>query len=253
MHIRIANALECVVPRAAHSTPAITNSIVVRCHLQNRLEWGPWMVHRALNTGNRVLTACDYVGEKISALLGITTPKYDYEIKQFKKMQDERSKQLEEEKVVGGWMQTTNEKNNSASNQSAISDEKCITAQDQLQRYWMNERWKYISCLIRRMRFKIRSQNERDTKNDQICSFSTHKEWVSFSTRDHKWSYSVPVCHHLLCTHTGDIHSKLNLFIFLQNIRKQRNCDEIWPRWLLDKLKLIFLRYDKYETDCAIM
>lgn len=93
------------------------------------------MIHRILNTGNRVLTACDYVGEKLTALLGITTPKYDYEIKQFKKMQDERTKQLEEEKVVGGWMQATNTKNNSTDQQHIISDEKCITAQDQLQKY----------------------------------------------------------------------------------------------------------------------
>lgn len=94
------------------------------------------MIHRVLNTGNRVLTACDYVGEKIASVLGITTPKYDYEIKQFKKMQAERKEQLEEEKVVGGWMQEKNSENVAASErQMIISDEKCITAQDQLPKY----------------------------------------------------------------------------------------------------------------------
>lgn len=96
------------------------------------------MIHRVLHTGNRVLTACDYVGEKITAILGITTPKYDYEIKQFKKMQDERTKLQEEEKVVGGWMQATNSQNIAANEHQpapVVCDDKCITAQDQLQRY----------------------------------------------------------------------------------------------------------------------
>lgn len=94
------------------------------------------MIHRALNTGNRVLAACDYVGEKITALLGITTPKYDFEIKQFEKMQDEHNKQLEEEKVVGGWMQATHSKSADERRPAQIiTDEKCITAQDQMQRY----------------------------------------------------------------------------------------------------------------------
>lgn len=104
-----------------------------------------------------MLTACDYVGEKITALLGITTPKYDYEIKQFKKMQDERTKQLDEEKVVGGWMQATNEKNNSTDQRPAvICDEKCITAQDQLQRYWAVDSWGLISVTTQNQILKFR-------------------------------------------------------------------------------------------------
>lgn len=98
------------------------------------------MIHRVLNTGNRVLTTCDYIGEKITAILGITTPKYSYEIKQFKKMQDERIKQLEEENVVGGWMQATNSKNTSTDEncpENGIS-KKCIKTQEELQRYWFD-------------------------------------------------------------------------------------------------------------------
>lgn len=57
--------------------------------------------------GNKVLAACDYVGEKLAAALGITTPKYNYEIEQFKKIQMEREKNGEEEKITGGWMQDT--------------------------------------------------------------------------------------------------------------------------------------------------
>lgn len=64
---------------------------------------------------NRILAACDYVGEKFAAALGITTPKYEYEIEQFKKIEKEREKAKEEEKTVGGWMQQTNDNNLKAS------------------------------------------------------------------------------------------------------------------------------------------
>lgn len=57
--------------------------------------------------GTKVLAACDYVGEKLAAALGITTPKYSYEIQQIKKMQKEREKALDEEYRTGGWMQQT--------------------------------------------------------------------------------------------------------------------------------------------------
>lgn len=101
------------------------------------------MTHRIVNTGNRVLTACDYVGEKLTDLLGITTPKYDYEIKQFKRMEEERKRQQEEENVVGGWMQATHSKlaeNEQQQQQrptttAMVTDDKCITRQDQVQRY----------------------------------------------------------------------------------------------------------------------
>lgn len=63
------------------------------------------MVHKVLQTGNTMLAACDYVGESIAAFLGITTPKYSYELEQFKKMQEEKAKAEKEEKEVGGWME----------------------------------------------------------------------------------------------------------------------------------------------------
>lgn len=58
-------------------------------------------------SGSKVLAACDYVGEKIAAALGITTPKYSYEIDQIKKIQKDWEKHNEEEKITGGWMQDT--------------------------------------------------------------------------------------------------------------------------------------------------
>ena len=65
------------------------------------------MIDYVLMGGNKVLATCDYVGEKIAAALGITTPKYNYEIEQFKKIQKEQEKAVQEEKITGGWMQDT--------------------------------------------------------------------------------------------------------------------------------------------------
>lgn len=65
------------------------------------------MVDYVLMGGNKVLAACNFVGEKVAAVLGITTPKYNYEIEQFKKIQKEKEKSVEEEKSMGGWMQDT--------------------------------------------------------------------------------------------------------------------------------------------------
>lgn len=66
------------------------------------MTWGPWMIHKATKTGNTVLAGCDYVGETLAEFLGITTPKYSYEIEEFKKMQEEKAKMdLEEES--SGW------------------------------------------------------------------------------------------------------------------------------------------------------
>lgn len=67
------------------------------------------MIHQAHSSSTRILSACDFVGEKIATFLGITTPKYDYEIEQFKKIQQEKASEKSDELETGGWMQATNE------------------------------------------------------------------------------------------------------------------------------------------------
>lgn len=65
------------------------------------------MIHQAYNSSSRVLSACDFVGEKFASFLGITTPKYDYEIEHFKKIQQEKENEKKEQLETGGWMQAT--------------------------------------------------------------------------------------------------------------------------------------------------
>lgn len=85
--------------------------------------------------GSKVLAACDYVGEKLAAALGITTPKYSYEIQQIKKMQKERVKVLEEEAHSGGWMQQTLNTQFKHPNKPDSIDHQPIVSQNDLPKY----------------------------------------------------------------------------------------------------------------------
>lgn len=70
------------------------------------LSWIPWMVHYTWFAGSTFVTYCDYWGEKLAWFFGITSPKYYYEIEEFKKMQEEeeeRKKKLDTE--MHGWNQ----------------------------------------------------------------------------------------------------------------------------------------------------
>lgn len=44
-----------------------------------------WMLY----TGNSALSVCDYVGEGLSNFLGITSPKYQYEIEEYHRCEEE--------------------------------------------------------------------------------------------------------------------------------------------------------------------
>nr|XP_040226412.2 protein FAM177A1 [Anopheles coluzzii] len=57
---------------------------------ESQLNWSEWMRYKTCILGNTVLAGCDYVGEGLASFLGITTPKYSYEIEEFKRMQAEQ-------------------------------------------------------------------------------------------------------------------------------------------------------------------
>nr|XP_034832689.1 protein FAM177A1-like isoform X2 [Maniola hyperantus] len=68
---------------------------------KKNLSWGPWLSHYALKSGSSVLYAVDYAGESLASFFGITTPKYQIEIDEYERLQEEKQK-LEEESV--GWV-----------------------------------------------------------------------------------------------------------------------------------------------------
>ncbi|XP_045581021.2 protein FAM177A1 isoform X2 [Procambarus clarkii] len=71
------------------------------------LRWGPWLYYWMLYTGTSALSACDYVGEGLANVLGITSPKYQYEIDEYKRCEEEEKAEREETAAeIAGWMTT---------------------------------------------------------------------------------------------------------------------------------------------------
>ena len=61
------------------------------------MAWGPWMIHLS----SKALAACDYVGETLADFLGITTPKYLYEIEEANRMKAEAEKKATDVEMSG--------------------------------------------------------------------------------------------------------------------------------------------------------
>uniref|UniRef100_A0A0K2TJA5 Protein FAM177A1like [Aplysia californica] n=1 Tax=Lepeophtheirus salmonis TaxID=72036 RepID=A0A0K2TJA5_LEPSM len=59
------------------------------------LKWIPWLIYYASFSGCSAVQMADSIGEKLGWFFGITSPKYFYEIQEFK-----RNKQEQEEKEV---------------------------------------------------------------------------------------------------------------------------------------------------------
>lgn len=74
---------------------------------QSKLTWGPWFAHKAITTSTIVLAKCDAMGESIAEFLGITTPKYSYEIMLHKRMQEEQARIANEDKDSASWTEVS--------------------------------------------------------------------------------------------------------------------------------------------------
>uniref|UniRef100_A0A146MHJ0 Protein FAM177A1 n=1 Tax=Lygus hesperus TaxID=30085 RepID=A0A146MHJ0_LYGHE len=73
------------------------------------LDWMPWFMHQTSNAGNKALAACDYLGEYLANFFGILSPKYEYEIEQYKKILAEEEERKKEDLELGGWTQKATE------------------------------------------------------------------------------------------------------------------------------------------------
>ena len=68
------------------------------------MTWLPWFVHLAWMTAAQGLAVCDSVGEKLAWWLGITSPKYYYEIQEAKRMKKEEEERLaRQDAEMAGW------------------------------------------------------------------------------------------------------------------------------------------------------
>ncbi|CAH2328365.1 Hypothetical predicted protein [Pelobates cultripes] len=60
-----------------------------------KLTWGPYLWFYMLRVATSTLSVCDFLGEKVASVLGVSTPKYQYAIDEYYRMQ----KEVEEEEV----------------------------------------------------------------------------------------------------------------------------------------------------------
>ena len=72
------------------------------CYYQKTLSWIPWIRHNA----SQALALFDYAGESVADFLGITSPKYSYEIDEAQRMKEDEEKEREARDIeMSGWIE----------------------------------------------------------------------------------------------------------------------------------------------------
>ncbi|KAM3850588.1 protein FAM177A1 [Diretmus argenteus] len=62
----------------------------------SKLTWGPYFWFHMWRAATSTVSVCDYMGEKMASLFGITTPKYQYAIDEYYRIQKEEEEEEEE-------------------------------------------------------------------------------------------------------------------------------------------------------------
>ncbi|XP_077320836.1 protein FAM177A1 [Lithobates pipiens] len=65
----------------------------------SKLTWGPYLWFYMLRVATSTLSVCDFLGEKIASVLGVSTPKYQYAIDEYYRMQKEVEEEEEENEM----------------------------------------------------------------------------------------------------------------------------------------------------------
>ncbi|XP_014274220.1 protein FAM177A1 isoform X2 [Halyomorpha halys] len=73
----------------------------------NNPPWMPWFWYHTVYFGTKALAVCDYLGESLANFFGIISPKYEYEIEQYKKMIAEEEERRKQDIELGGWRDNT--------------------------------------------------------------------------------------------------------------------------------------------------
>jgi len=72
------------------------------------LTWLPWMLHYTWNFGSSFIGYCDFFGEKLAWFFGITSPKYYYELEEYRREQEAEEEQAKKEDIeIRGWRETS--------------------------------------------------------------------------------------------------------------------------------------------------
>lgn len=62
----------------------------------SRLTWGPYLWFYMIRVATTTLSVCDFLGEKMASLFGISTPKYQYAIDEYYRIKKEEEEEEKE-------------------------------------------------------------------------------------------------------------------------------------------------------------
>ncbi|XP_045917772.1 protein FAM177A1 [Micropterus dolomieu] len=66
----------------------------------SQLTWGPYFWFHMWRMATSTVSVCDYMGERLASLFGITTPKYQYAIDEYYRMKKEEEEEEEENRLA---------------------------------------------------------------------------------------------------------------------------------------------------------
>ncbi|XP_054474783.1 protein FAM177A1 [Anoplopoma fimbria] len=67
--------------------------------VRSKLTWGPYFWFHMWRAATSTISACDYLGERMASLFGITSAKYQYAIDEYYRMKKEREEEKEEDRL----------------------------------------------------------------------------------------------------------------------------------------------------------
>ncbi|XP_041710794.2 protein FAM177A1 isoform X2 [Coregonus clupeaformis] len=71
----------------------------VQASIASRLTWGPYFLFHMWRVATSTISVCDYLGERMASLFGITSPKYQYAIDEYYRMKKEEDEEEEENRL----------------------------------------------------------------------------------------------------------------------------------------------------------
>ncbi|XP_041702964.1 protein FAM177A1 isoform X1 [Coregonus clupeaformis] len=66
---------------------------------QSKLNWGPYFWFHMWRVATSTISVCDYLGERMASLFGITSPKYQYAIDEYYRTKKEEDEEEEENRL----------------------------------------------------------------------------------------------------------------------------------------------------------
>ncbi|XP_026196571.1 protein FAM177A1-like isoform X1 [Anabas testudineus] len=67
--------------------------------VRSQMTWGPYFWFHMWRAATSTISACDYLGERMASLFGITSAKYQYAIDEYYRMKKEREEEKEENRL----------------------------------------------------------------------------------------------------------------------------------------------------------